>query len=55
MNAETLDKCAHAACRCPAAPDSKFCSQFCTEALNMTEIACQCGHVSCAAAINPSR
>ncbi len=53
MSSET-NKCAHPACRC-IIKDAKYCSQFCTEAANLTEIACQCGHKDCPAAINQSR
>jgi hypothetical protein len=55
MSAETPTQCAHPACRCLAEKDSKYCSQVCKESANMTEIACQCGHTACPAAINPSR
>jgi hypothetical protein len=55
MSTETANKCAHPACRCVTDRDSNYCSQFCKEAANLTEIACQCGHTACSAAINPSR
>lgn len=41
-------KCAHPACNCQAAENSKFCSQYCRDAGNKTEISCNCGHAGCA-------
>ena len=41
-------KCAHVPCSCIAS--EKYCSQACQDAgSDETEIACQCGHSSCAA------
>jgi hypothetical protein len=55
MSTETATKCAHPACGCLTGNGNTYCSQFCKESANLTEIACQCGHTSCANAINPSR
>jgi hypothetical protein len=45
--AET-EKCAHPACNCVAAKDSKYCSQYCDDASDTTELSCNCGHPGCA-------
>jgi hypothetical protein len=42
------NKCAHPACNCAAAGDSKYCSQYCNDASDTTELACNCGHPGCA-------
>lgn len=45
-----MKKCAHVPCTCQA--DQKYCSQLCKEAgSNEVEIACDCGHPSCAAEV----
>lgn len=41
------EKCAHPACNCKAAPDSKYCSPYCEDAKGTTEISCNCGHAGC--------
>lgn len=43
----TKDKCAHPACNCTAVDGSKYCSETCADAKDMTELACQCKHPSC--------
>ena len=45
---ETRRRCAHEACSCLAPEDGKFCSQYCSDAADTTEIACNCGHPGCA-------
>jgi metallothionein len=40
-------KCAHPACNCMAAKDSKYCSTYCHDAGNTLELACNCGHPGC--------
>jgi len=47
MASETK-KCAHPACSCLARKDSKYCSQYCEDTGDTTEIACNCGHANCA-------
>jgi hypothetical protein len=42
------DKCAHPACNCAASTDSDYCSAYCEDAEDTTEIACGCGHAGCA-------
>jgi len=44
------EKCAHEICSCVSTPNSPYCSDRCKEAdaQDMTEIACDCGHASCA-------
>jgi hypothetical protein len=41
------EQCAHPACSCTAAEDSKYCSEVCADAKGMTELACQCKHPVC--------
>jgi hypothetical protein len=41
-------KCAHPACNCLAPSDEKFCSQYCADAQDTVELACNCGHAGCA-------
>jgi hypothetical protein len=48
MSTAISEKCAHPACGCDTLKDTKYCSQSCQEAADLTEIACQCGHVACA-------
>ena len=48
MSNETPTKCAHPACECLISGESKHCSQYCKEAADLNEIACQCGHPECA-------
>ena len=42
-------KCAHPACDCPAAKDSKYCGEYCenAEKARVMEIGCGCEHASC--------
>ena len=42
------DKCAHPNCTCPAAEGSKYCSTYCSDAKDTTEVFCECGHADCA-------
>lgn len=41
------NKCAHPSCKCPARADNKYCSQYCEDAGDTTEISCNCGHTGC--------
>lgn len=41
-------KCGNAACSCIPPGKDKYCSSHCEGVGNKTEIACQCGHSSCA-------
>jgi hypothetical protein len=41
-------KCAHPACNCMAAADSKYCSEYCHDAGSTLELSCNCGHPGCA-------
>ena len=47
MTQETK-KCAHPACNCEVDADNKYCSQYCDDAADTTEISCNCGHGGCA-------
>ena len=42
-------KCARDTCGCPAASDSKYCSEECEDAakVHMMEIGCTCHHPDC--------
>lgn len=42
------NKCAHPACACVTDQEDEYCSQSCKEAADLAEIACQCGHLTCA-------
>jgi hypothetical protein len=43
----TETKCAHPICNCEAAPDNQYCSAYCEDAKDTTEISCNCGHAGC--------
>ncbi len=44
-------KCAHPACICTPAKDSKYCSTYCEDAgTDDVEISCDCGHTGCSLA-----
>ena len=48
--AENQDKkCAHPACDCQAASDSKYCGEYCenAEKSGVVEIGCSCEHDEC--------
>lgn len=47
---ERNKKCAHPGCKCRASGDSDYCSPYCENAKDMdvTELACSCGHPACA-------
>jgi len=40
-------KCAHPACDCEVDQHTKYCSAYCKDAGDTTEIACNCGHARC--------
>jgi hypothetical protein len=42
--------CAHPACNCPAPEGEKYCSQYCKDAGDTTEISCNCEHPGCSLA-----
>jgi len=48
------NKCEHPACNCPAPKGEKYCSTYCHDAGNLTELACNCGHRGCAEQMAPS-
>lgn len=47
-------KCAHPACNCPAASDSKYCSEYCHDAGTTLELSCNCRHPGCADKLSAS-
>jgi len=49
MAEKKVAKWAHPGCNCPAAKDSKYCSDYCgMVTINYLSIACECGHTECA-------
>lgn len=40
-------KCKHSACDCVPSGKDDYCSQWCKDAKNVTELACQCQHSGC--------
>jgi hypothetical protein len=49
MAEKKTEKCAHPGCNCPAAKESKYCSDYCESIGKQPSIACSCGHAACAA------
>lgn len=49
-----IQKCAHPACNCMAAKDSKYCSEYCHDAKDTLELACSCGHPGCEEKLAPA-
>jgi len=47
------NKCTDPACNCPAPDGEKYCSTYCHDAGQLTELACNCGHGGCAEAMAP--
>jgi hypothetical protein len=45
--ANDVKKCAHPACDCEVEPGTKYCSAYCRDAGDTTEISCNCGHARC--------
>ena len=45
--AESTRKCAHPACDCEVTKDQTYCSAYCKDAGETTEISCNCGHARC--------
>ena len=47
--ADELDenKCDHPACNCVVGDDDDYCSEYCENAGDITEIACGCEHPGC--------
>lgn len=41
-------ECAHVICTCSRGEDSAYCSAYCETAGDTVELACDCGHSSCA-------
>jgi hypothetical protein len=46
--ADQQKKCAHPSCTCMAPKGEKYCSPYCHDAGNTTELSCGCGHAGCA-------
>jgi hypothetical protein len=45
--ADQTKKCAHPSCVCNVANDQKYCSMYCEDAKDTTEVSCGCGHAGC--------
>ena len=48
--AEDTTKCAHPACSCKVTKDGpygKYCSEYCKEMGQITELSCRCKHPAC--------
>jgi hypothetical protein len=45
---DKIKQCAHPACNCVVDEDTKYCSPYCEDAGDTTEISCNCGHAGCA-------
>jgi hypothetical protein len=41
------NKCAHEGCNCRVSGDEKYCSEYCRDAGDITEIGCGCEHAGC--------
>ena len=41
-------KCDHPACTCIVSEDTDYCSQYCEDAGDITELSCNCAHAGCA-------
>ncbi len=46
--ARNKKKCEHPACNCMVDEDDDYCSPYCSDASETTEISCSCGHAGCA-------
>lgn len=45
--AKEPEKCAHPGCKCRALEGDKYCSPYCRDTADKTEITCNCGHIGC--------
>jgi hypothetical protein len=41
------DKCAHPSCSCTVTEVDEYCSEYCRDAGDLTEIGCGCEHPAC--------
>ena len=48
-----VNKCAHTPCGCPVGEGEKYCSMYCQDSGNLTELTCNCGHRGCAQSTVP--
>ncbi len=46
-NQTDQERCAHPACNCKRAPNSKYCSDYCERAGDVIELRCGCLHPEC--------
>ena len=44
---EKTHTCAHINCKCRVAEDVEYCSEYCSEGRDITEIGCGCEHPPC--------
>lgn len=47
MAEERTNKCAHGSCSCTVEKEGDYCSEYCREARDVTEIGCGCEHPAC--------
>jgi hypothetical protein len=47
MAEEKTKKCAHPACGCTVSGKDKYCSEYCKDAKDLTELTCTCEHPEC--------
>lgn len=52
--ANERNTCDHPGCTCASMDDSDYCSPYCQTAGDTVELACNCGHSNCAAAVEAS-
>lgn len=44
---EKTHTCAHINCKCQVAENDEYCSEYCLEGRDITEIGCGCEHPPC--------
>jgi hypothetical protein len=44
---EETNACAQTSCNCQVAKEGEFCSEYCLETREVTEIGCGCEHPTC--------
>jgi hypothetical protein len=47
MAEEKTRKCGHPACACTVSGKEKYCSEYCKDAKDLTELTCTCEHPEC--------
>lgn len=44
---EKTQTCAHRSCKCRVAEKDEYCSEYCRDGRDITEIGCGCEHTPC--------